>query len=181
MIPSRYRGRVDIAVNGTYWGGAIFGTLGSLLFLNVLPPSVGWRIAFLLGPVLAGVILLVRRDLPEGPRWQPRAYRGLPDSQRNLPAGGQGPGHCDLLRDRAVLRRCRPTVYGHLIGNGSDPFKLFIGYLIGAGAMVVGGVVEIVLGVAAERKALEDVARPLSVERAAAKRKRTAGLPPEGR
>jgi MFS family permease len=70
LIPSRHRGRVDIAVNGTYWGGAILGTLGSLLFLKALPPSVGWRIGFLLGPVLAVVILLVRRNLPESPRWQ---------------------------------------------------------------------------------------------------------------
>ena len=28
LIPARYRGRVDIAVNGTYWAGAIIGTLG---------------------------------------------------------------------------------------------------------------------------------------------------------
>jgi hypothetical protein len=156
-----------------------------------------WRIAFLLGPVLARVILLVRRKLPESVSRTPwflrssttsrrpsaqfyliafaagnllgpltigrffdiigrkrmiagtfivsglmlaitaylfnqevltattqtiawcviffllrfgRGQRGLPDSQRNLPAGGQGPGHCDLLRDRAVLRRCRPAV-----------------------------------------------------------------------
>src|SRR3954451_23530002 len=34
LIPARYRGRTDIAVNGPYWGGAILGTLGSLLFLN---------------------------------------------------------------------------------------------------------------------------------------------------
>src|SRR5579859_7184310 len=36
LIPARYRGRVDIMVNGTYWAGAILGTLGSLIFLNVL-------------------------------------------------------------------------------------------------------------------------------------------------
>ena len=29
-------------------------------------------------------------------------------------------------------------LYGHLIGNGSDPNKLYIGYLIGAGAMIAG-------------------------------------------
>ena len=34
MIPARYRGRVDIGVNGTYWAGAIIGTLVSLAFLN---------------------------------------------------------------------------------------------------------------------------------------------------
>jgi MFS family permease len=70
LIPSRYRGRVDIMVNGTYWAGAILGTLGSLIFLNLFTLSVGWRLAFLLGPVLGLVILFVRRHLPESPRWQ---------------------------------------------------------------------------------------------------------------
>jgi MFS family permease len=59
-----------------------------------------------------------------------------------------------------------PVLYGNLIGNGSDPFRLFVGYLIGGAAMVVGGVVEAFLGVRAERASLEDVARPLSLARA---------------
>ena len=70
LIPARYRGRVDIAVNGTYWAGAIIGTLGTYIFLNQLDPGWGWRIAFLLGPVLGLVIIFVRRHLPESPRWQ---------------------------------------------------------------------------------------------------------------
>ena len=70
LIPARYRGRVDIAVNGTYWAGAILGTLGTLIFLKVIDLSLGWRLAFLIGPVLGLVILLVRRHLPESPRWQ---------------------------------------------------------------------------------------------------------------
>jgi MFS family permease len=70
LIPARFRGRVDIMVNGTYWAGAIIGTLGTLIFLNQLSPNIGWRVAFLLGPVLGLVIILVRRNLPESPRWQ---------------------------------------------------------------------------------------------------------------
>jgi MFS family permease len=70
LIPAKYRGRVDIAVNGTYWAGAILGTLGTFIFLNAMSPSVGWRLAFLLGPVLGLVIIFVRRHLPESPRWQ---------------------------------------------------------------------------------------------------------------
>src|SRR5690349_5816123 len=70
LIPARFRGRVDLMVNGTYWAGAIIGTLGTFIFLNQLEPSLGWRIAFLLGPVLGLVILVVRRHLPESPRWQ---------------------------------------------------------------------------------------------------------------
>ncbi|WP_101948070.1 MFS transporter [Mycobacterium sp. 3519A] len=70
LIPARYRGRVDIAVNGTYWGGAILGTLGTFVFLKAIDLSLGWRLAFLLGPVLGLIILFVRRHLPESPRWQ---------------------------------------------------------------------------------------------------------------
>nr|WP_269454072.1 MFS transporter [Modestobacter marinus] len=70
LIPAKYRGRVDIAVNGTYWAGAIIGTLGTYIFLNQLDPGWSWRIAFLLGPVLGLVIIFVRRHLPESPRWQ---------------------------------------------------------------------------------------------------------------
>jgi MFS family permease len=70
LIPKDYRGRVDIMVNGTYWAGSLIGTLGTFILLRVLDPSIGWRIGFLLGPVLGLVILLVRRNLPESPRWQ---------------------------------------------------------------------------------------------------------------
>ena len=69
MMPSRYRGRVDIWINGTYWAGSILGTFASFFFLNSLPIDWGWRVAFLTGPVLAIVIMLVRRNLPESPRW----------------------------------------------------------------------------------------------------------------
>ncbi len=70
LIPARYRGRVDLLVNGTYWFGAIIGTLGTYVFLNLLEPSLGWRLGFAIGPVLGLVIIYVRRHLPESPRWQ---------------------------------------------------------------------------------------------------------------
>ena len=41
LIPARYRGRVDIAVNGTYWVGAVIGTLGTFILLNALTLDVG--------------------------------------------------------------------------------------------------------------------------------------------
>ena len=70
MIPARFRGRVDIAVNGTYWAGAFLGTIVTLVALNHVSTTLGWRVAYLVGPVLALVIVFVRRNLPESPRWQ---------------------------------------------------------------------------------------------------------------
>ena len=71
LIPSHYRGRVDIAVNGTYWGGAAIGSaLGLYLFSpSHVPINWGWRIAFFVGPLLGLVIIFLRRSIPESPRW----------------------------------------------------------------------------------------------------------------
>jgi MFS family permease len=338
MIPARFRGRVDLAVNGTYWAGAFIGTLVTLFFLNNLSPNLGWRVAFVVGPVLALVIIFVRRNLPESPRWQimhgrEQAAEGSIAEIENDVAATKGAlpevdqsqeleirpteqiGYLALLRvlfreypgrstlgaalmitqaflynaifftyglvltfffhvkptetgyyflafaagnllGPLVLGRLFDTIgrkkmiaftyllsgalliitaqlfkagvlnattqtlcwsvifffasagasagyltvsevfplevrakaiavffaiaqcfgswgsnlYGHLIGTGNDPNKLYIGYLIGAGAMIIGGLVAVFLGVNAEGKALEDVARPLSV----------VAKPPEG-
>jgi MFS family permease len=335
LIPARHRGRVDIAVNGTYWGGAVLGTAATLFVLNKLSPDLGWRLAFLVGPVLALVVIYVRRNLPESPRWQlmhgreteaeasiAEIEREVEATQGPLPSVGddqaidirptenigflallrtlfaQYPGrstltaalmitqsflynaifftyalvlklffhvssanvpyyffafaagnllgpltigrlfdtlgrrkmisgtyllsgflliitaflfkHHDLtavtqtiawsvifffasagasagyltasevfpleVRAKAIavffaIAQCfgllGTHLYGHLIGTGKDPNELFIGYLIGAGAMIVGGLVALVLGVSAERKSLEDIAAPLSMVRKA--------------
>jgi MFS family permease len=69
LIPAKYRGRVDIAVNGTYWGGALLAAILTVGVVNHLPQHDSWRLAFLIGPVLGFVILFVRKSLPESPRW----------------------------------------------------------------------------------------------------------------
>jgi MFS family permease len=334
LIPARYRGRVDIAVNGTYWGGAVIGVLASLLFLNVVGESLGWRLGFLVGPVLGLVILFVRRHLPESPRWQimhgreDEAEASIAEIEREVEHHGlrlsdvdedkaleirpaaesqswltlvkvlfshypkrsvlgaslmitqsflynaifftytivltkvygisssaapyfliafavgnlAGPlligRHFDTIGRKRMISgtyilsgvllaitaylfevgvlnaytqtvawcvifffasagasaayltvseifplevRARaiavffaiaqgfgalgPVIYGALIGDGKDHTRLFIGYLLGAGVMVAGGIVEIFLGIAAEGRSLEDVANPLSAVR----------------
>jgi MFS family permease len=330
LIPAKYRGRVDIAVNGTYWGGALIGTVLTLLVVNQLSVSYSWRVAFLFGPVLGVVILFVRKNLPESPRWllmhgreeeaeaavkrietateESGGELGTVDESKAIevtPANNigfvtlartlftiypkrsilgatlmitqsflynaifftyalvltkiydvpatdtayyfiffalgnlAGPLTIGRLFDTIGRRRMiagtyllsgvllaisavlfnagalnavtqtacwcvifffasagasaayltvseifpvevrakaiavffaiaqtfgaiGPWLYGLLIGNGQDHFRLFIGYLIGAGVMVIGGIVEIIFGVAAEGKSLEDVASPLS-------------------
>jgi MFS family permease len=71
LIPAHYRGRTDIAVNGTYWAGAMIGAAASILLLNpnIFPINLGWRVGFLIGPVLGLLIIYIRRVLPESPRW----------------------------------------------------------------------------------------------------------------
>src|SRR5947209_2498206 len=351
LIPAEHRGRVDIAVNGTYWGGAILGTLGTLLVLNNLPASYSWRLGFQIGPVLAFLVLVVRRNLPESPRWQlmhgrtEEAEATISGIEAEVEKRGhkfdevgddkmieiqptQKRGYLTLLRvlfkemprrsllgaslmitqsflynaifftytlvlttffhvsaksapwyliafavgnlagpltigrlfdtvgrrvmisstyilsgvmlaitavlfRNGVLTATTQTIawcvifyfasagasaayltvseifpvevraqaiavffaiaqcfgafgawfYAHLIGDGKDPGQLEMGYMIGAGVMILGGIVEIFLGVAAERRSLEDVATPLSAVRRRASETLSgirAGMPASG-
>jgi MFS family permease len=71
LIPARVRGTVDLAINGTFWIGAALGAGLSIVLLDprFIGAEWGWRIAFGLGGILGVAILMVRRHLPESPRW----------------------------------------------------------------------------------------------------------------
>jgi MFS family permease len=71
LIPARRRGEVALFVSATYWVGAIVASLLTMVLLNprLIDPFYGWRIAFFLGATLSLGILLIRRFLPESPRW----------------------------------------------------------------------------------------------------------------
>jgi MFS family permease len=71
LIPARYRGRVDVAINGSFWVGAAGGSLLTIPLLDptIFDPAWGWRFAFGLGAILAIGIFFVRRNVPESPRW----------------------------------------------------------------------------------------------------------------
>src|SRR4030081_1649255 len=71
VVPARYRGWTDLVINGSFWLGAALGALGSIVLLDpaLLPPDIGWRLAFLIGAVLGLAIFLMRLWLPESPRW----------------------------------------------------------------------------------------------------------------
>jgi MFS family permease len=71
LVPARRRGFVDLAINGSYWVGAALGAVGSVIVLNpaLVPQDVGWRLAFIIGGLLAIIIIWVRRYVPESPRW----------------------------------------------------------------------------------------------------------------
>ena len=71
LIPARVRGHVDLAINGSWWIGTAVGAALTVVLLNphLFPVNVGWRLCFGLGAVLGLAILLVRRYVPESPRW----------------------------------------------------------------------------------------------------------------
>src|SRR4051794_35311923 len=71
LIPARLRGRVDLMINGSFWIGAAGGAVAAIALLDtaLFAADVGWRLAFGIGALLGVGILLVRRNVPESPRW----------------------------------------------------------------------------------------------------------------
>jgi MFS family permease len=69
LIPARVRGRVALAINGSWWVGTAFAAFFSYEFLQNLDESIGWRVGFFLGATLALGIIIIRRFIPESPRW----------------------------------------------------------------------------------------------------------------
>jgi len=71
LIPARFRGWTDLLINGSFWIGAAVAAGGSTVLLDphVIDPAFGWRLAFLIGTTIGLVILILRRWIPESPRW----------------------------------------------------------------------------------------------------------------
>ena len=71
LIPARYRGHLDLTINGSFWVGAALGALVAVALLNpaLFYPELGWRLAFLTGAALGVVVFLMRMWIPESPRW----------------------------------------------------------------------------------------------------------------
>jgi MFS family permease len=69
LIPARVRGRVALAINGSWWVGTAIAAAISYPLLKDLSSNVGWRIGFAVGAILAICIIFLRRGVPESPRW----------------------------------------------------------------------------------------------------------------
>ncbi|HTV45444.1 MAG TPA: MFS transporter [Stellaceae bacterium] len=96
LVPARFRGRTDLAINGSFWLGAALGAVGAVTFLRPgwLPVDTGWRAAFGIGAVLGLGILLLRRHIPESPRWL-MLHDRLPEAETVISTierrAGEGP------------------------------------------------------------------------------------------
>ena len=71
LVPGRYRGQLDLTINGSFWVGAALGAVVAVVLLNpaLIPSEFGWRLAFLTGAILGVVVFFMRRWIPESPRW----------------------------------------------------------------------------------------------------------------
>lgn len=71
LLPARIRGTAALAINGSYWLGTAGGAAATTVLLDPdwFPVWLGWRLAFGLGAILAVAVVLVRRYVPESPRW----------------------------------------------------------------------------------------------------------------
>lgn len=118
FTPARFRGWVDLTINGTFWLGAALGALGSVVLLDpaLVGGELGWRLCFGIGALLGLFIVLMRLWIPESPRWlmihnQPqKAERIVADIERRyrergieLPPIDRPPLHLHA-RDHTPLR-----------------------------------------------------------------------------
>ena len=116
LIPARFRGWTDLAINGSFWIGAALGALGSILLLDqaAFGPDTGWRLCFLIGASLGLVIVAMRFWIPESPRWlvihgRPReAHSIVAHIEQRFRTRGQALSEEGLGRIRLRARRHTP-------------------------------------------------------------------------
>jgi MFS family permease len=71
LIPARFRGRIDLMINGSFWLGAFAGAAATAVILDpkIFAVNMGWRVGFGVGAALGLLIFYLRRFIPESPRW----------------------------------------------------------------------------------------------------------------
>ena len=139
LIPARVRGWVDLTINGSYWLGAAFGAAVTPLLLNpdLLDANVGWRLTFAMGAVMALGILLVRRNVPESPRWL--ALHGREDEAERVVSGIEeqvkettGRRQLPEAEDEIELQPRRRTGFGEIAATmfGRYPRRSLLGFTL---------------------------------------------------
>ncbi len=141
LIPARVRGRVDLIINGSFWVGSVLGSVASIILLNtaLLPANVGWRVSFGIGAILGLSILLVRRNVPESPRWlfihgrEEEAERIVDDIEARITAqtGEALPEPDESItvrqREKTSFREIANTAFGKYPRRAVLGLALFVG------------------------------------------------------
>ena len=103
ITPARFRGRVNLAINGSYWAGAAIGAIASVLFTSgvLMPLTIGWRLGFAIGGFLSLPVIWLRTFVPESPRWLvthgavDRAHQTVCRIEDRIRSYGHDIPHCD--------------------------------------------------------------------------------------
>ena len=125
LVPARYRGWTDLIINGSFWIGAAMGATSAIVLLDphLIGPDLGWRLAYLTGACLGLVVFVMRRWIPESPRWlmihgQPeQAHRIVDDIERSATGQLQDPRRHAWpkirlkMRDHTPLREVAYTLF----------------------------------------------------------------------
>jgi MFS family permease len=143
LNPARVRGTVELAINGSWWLGTAVGAISSIFLLNpkLFAIDLGWRFAFGLGAILGVAVILIRRMLPESPRWlmthgrEEEAEKVVKEIEESV----KRYVHRDELDDPGdktiTLRQRERTPFGEIVGTMFGEHKrrtvLGIGLMVG--------------------------------------------------
>lgn len=113
LIPARFRGRIDLMINGSFWLGALAGSASTALILDpkIFAVNIGWRLGFAVGAVVGLVILYLRRFIPESPRWlfthgeREEAERIVREFEEELGVAGKPPSDSVLGKPLRIMVR----------------------------------------------------------------------------
>lgn len=72
ILPARNRGRWLVGAFSLQAAGILLGAVGGVVVLLLLPDVVSWRIMLGFGALPALLIIVLRRRMPESPRWLAR-------------------------------------------------------------------------------------------------------------
>ncbi len=107
FMPARVRGRAGVAVMNFWPAGAVLAALLAYFLLDTLAlaSATSWRYLFVLGGLLALIVLYFRRRIPESPRWLASQGRTAEAEQivAALEAAHAGSGSQDIAASPTTL------------------------------------------------------------------------------